>query len=140
MKKIFFKSVLCSVLSAGCGANHIPPGSQFAMAEVLIRHELASPRSYLQSHTDRCPCFVLVGEQDLPAEQLAALSRTGSAFLPGSSWVAGQGTRIRVGLPQSRWNGNFDVVHSYDCGRGCGGSGRALLRYDGARWRVIDEK
>lgn len=108
------------------------------MAEVLLRHELAAPRSHLGTHGARCPCFVLVAEQDLPPQQLASLSSTGATFLPGSSWSAGQGLRIRIGAPRHRWNGNFDVSLAYDCGAGCQQSVTALLRYDGSRWRVID--
>ena len=108
------------------------------MAEVLLRHELASPHSHLGTRGSRCPCFVLVGEQDLPPQQVAALAATGATFLPGSAWSAGQGVRVRIGLPRHRWNGNFDVALAFDCGPGCGESAAALMRYDGSRWRVID--
>jgi hypothetical protein len=108
------------------------------MAEALLRHELASPQSHLGAHGSRCPCFVLVGEQDLPPERLAALTATGATFLPGSSWSARQGLRVHIGLPRHRWNGNFDVALAYDCGPTCQESGSALMRYDGSRWRVID--
>jgi hypothetical protein len=129
-------AVLISIV--GCGQRHLPPGSEYPMAEILLRHELASPRSHLGARGSRCPCFVRVGEQDLPPKQLAALTATGATFLPGSAWRTGQGLRIRIGQPRHRWNGNFDVSLAYDCGAACVESGAALLRYDGARWRVIE--
>ncbi len=125
------------VFLAGCAQRHLPAGSEHAMADVLIHHELAAPRSFLAEHRSRCPCYVFVGDMDLSPAHLAALSDTGVTFLPGSARVAGNGLGIRIGLPRHRWNGNFDVTQSYDCGPTCAGSGIAILRYDGSRWRVL---
>ncbi len=102
------------------------------MAEVLLRHQLPALR---------CPCYVLVGDRDLPAERAAALTMaTGVTFLPSSAWSAAKdGLRVRIGLPRPRWNGNFDVAVAYDCGTPqCVQAANSLMRYDGSRWRVID--
>jgi hypothetical protein len=107
------------------------------MAEVLLRHELAAPRSHLGKNGGLCPCYVLVGEQDLPPERVAALADAGITFLPGSAWTAGRGVRVHIGLPRPRWNGNFDVALTYDCGPQCEEFDSSLMRYDGSRWRVI---
>jgi len=125
-------------LVAGCSRQHPPPGSQYAMAEVLLRHELAAPSSHLGPRGARCPCYVLVGAQDLPRERAAALADTGVTFLPESDWSAGKGLRVHIGLPRTRWNGNFDVAVGYDCdGERCGQTASSIVRYDGSRWRVI---
>jgi hypothetical protein len=129
--------VLASLV-AGCGQRHLPAGSQYAMAEVLLRHQLAARPSPMGAQGTRCPCYVLVGERDLPAQSAAALATTGASFLPGSAWSAGKGLRIHVGLPRRRWNGNFDVALTYDCGPQCVQSASVLMRYDGSRWRVIE--
>jgi hypothetical protein len=122
----------------GCARKHPPPGAQYAMAEVLLRHELETPSSHLGPGGARCPCYVLVGEQDLPPERAAALADTGVTFLPGSAWSAGKGLRIHIGLPRTRWNGNFDVAVGYDCdAERCGETASSIVRYDGSRWRVI---
>ncbi len=128
----------------GCGQRHLPPGAQYAMAEALLRHELAAEHSHLGKNGGRCPCYVLVGEQDLPPERVAALANTGvsflpgsASFLPGSAWMAGTGLRVHIGLPRHRWNGNFDVALTYDCGPHCEELASSLMRYDGSRWRVI---
>jgi len=131
--------VLAASLVGGCAQRYLPPGSQFAMAEVLLRHELAAPQSALGTHAVRCPCYVLVGDRDLPPDRAAALTTTGVTFLPGSAWSTGRGLRVRIGLPQPRWNGNFDVALTYDCGPQCVRSANALMRYDGSRWRVIGQ-
>jgi hypothetical protein len=130
--------VLVGSSLAGCTQRHLPPGSQYAMAEVLLRRELTAPQSHLGSHGARCPCYVLVGDQDLPAERTAALAATGVTFLPGSAWSVGKGLRVHIGLPRHRWNGNFDIALSYDCGPQCEESASSLMRYDGAGWRVIE--
>ncbi len=130
--------VLAASLVAGCSQRHLPPGGQFAMAEVLLRHQLTAQPSPLGTRASRCPCYVLVGDQDLPAESAAALTSTGVTFLPGSAWSAGKGLLVRVGLPQPRWNGNFDVALGYDCEPQCAHSTNALMRYDGSRWRVLE--
>ncbi len=123
---------------AGCARQHPPPGSQYAMAEVLLRHELAAPRSHLGPRGARCPCYVVVGAQDLPRERAAALADTGVTFLPGSAWTAGKGLRVHIGLPRTRWNGNFDVAVGYDCdAQACRETASSIVRYDGSRWRVI---
>jgi hypothetical protein len=122
---------------AGCAQRHPPPGSQYAMAEILLRHELVAQHSHLGPNGTRCPCYVLVGGQDLPAEHIAALAGTGALFLPGSTWSAGKGLRVRIGLPRHRWNGNFDVALAYDCGPQCEEFASSIMRYDGSRWRVI---
>lgn len=126
-------------LATACSRRHPPPGSQYAMAEVLLRHELASPASHLGAHGSRCPCYVRVGAEDLPADYAAALANTGVTFLPESAWSAGKGLRVHIGLPRTRWNGNFDVAVGYECDvHRCEQSAGRLLRYDGSRWRVID--
>jgi hypothetical protein len=108
------------------------------MAEVLLRHELAAKGSHLGAAGSRCPCYVLVGDRDLPPERALALADTGTTFLPGTRWMQGKGVRIRIGLPRTRWNGNFDVEVAYDCQEAqCSGSARWVMRYDGSRWRVI---
>ena len=107
------------------------------MAVALIRQQLSSAHSYLRTHGAACPCYVLVGEKDLAREQLAVLSATGLVFLPGGAWVEGHGVRLRIALPRSRWNGNFDVAYEFDCVPGCAASGTAVMRYDGSRWRVL---
>lgn len=126
-------------LAAACSRRHPPPGSQYVMAEVLLRHELAAPASHLGAHGSRCPCYVRVGDQDMPAEHAAALANTGVTFLPESAWSSGKGLRVHIGLPRTRWNGNFDVAVGYGCdAQRCEQSATTLLRYDGSRWRVID--
>jgi len=124
---------------AGCARKHPPPGSQYAMAEVLLRHELAAPRSHLGPGGARCPCYVLVGAKDFPRERAAALADTGVTFLPESAWSAARkGLRVHIGTARTRWNGNFDVVVGYDCdAQACRETENAIVRYDGSRWRVI---
>ncbi len=138
MKNIAFcAAVLSSTLLPGCGQRHLPAGSENGMAAALIRHELAAAPSHIGAHVSPCPCYVLVGGRDLAREQLAALSREGPSFVAGSAWAEGRGVRIRVGLPQHRWNGNFDVAYAMDCTPACAASGTAVMRYDGSRWRVL---
>lgn len=125
-------------LVAACSRHHPPPGSQYAMAEVLLRHELAAPGSHLGTQGSRCPCYIRVGAQALPADHAAALADTGVTFLPESAWSAGKGLRVHIGLPRTRWNGNFDVAVGYDCDADrCEQSASTLMRYDGSRWRVL---
>jgi hypothetical protein len=121
------------VIVSGCAQRHLPAGAELPMAEVLLRQRL---------HALRCPCYVFVADRDLPAERAAALTMTtGVTFLPGSAWSLGkQGLRVRIGLPRPRWNGNFDVAVTYDCGpRECLQTANSLMRYDGSRWRVVDD-
>jgi hypothetical protein len=124
--------------TVGCTRKHPPPGSQYAMAEVLLRHEVATPRSQLGPKGARCPCYVLVGAEDLPTARAAALADTGVTFLPASAWSVGKGLRVHIGLPRTRWNGNFDVAVGYDCdAERCAETASSIVRYDGSRWRVI---
>ena len=125
------------ILATGCAQRHLPPGAQYAMAEVLLRHELAAAHSHLGPGGARCPCYVLVGDEDLPPQHLATLTDTGVTFLPGGAWNRDKGLRVRIGMPRHRWNGNFDVTLTYDCGPQCEESASALMRYDGSRWRVV---
>jgi hypothetical protein len=126
------------IVIAGCAQRHLPAGSQYAMAEALLRHELAAAQSsHLGPNGARCPCYVLVGERDLPPEHLIALAGTGVTFLPGSAWSAGKGLRVHIGLPRHLWNGNFDVALSIECGPRCEESASLLMRYDGSRWHVL---
>jgi hypothetical protein len=108
------------------------------MAEVLLRRELAATDSHLGASGARCPCYVRVGDHDLPPERASELRDTGVAFRPGSGWVEGRGLSVRIGLPRTRWNGNFDVDVGFDCKAArCKQSARWVMRYDGSRWRVI---
>jgi hypothetical protein len=122
----------------GCTRQHPPSGSEYAMAEVLLRHELAAPSSRLGPRGARCPCYVRVGTQDFPRDRAADLADTGVTFLPESAWSAGKGLRVHIGLPRTRWNGNFDVAVGYDCdAQACAQTAGSIVRYDGSRWRVI---
>jgi hypothetical protein len=81
---------------------------------------------------------VLVGTQDFPRQHAAALADTGVTFLPASAWSADRGLRVHIGLPRTRWNGNFDVAVGYDCdAERCAQTVSSIVRYDGSRWRVI---
>jgi hypothetical protein len=130
--------ILFILALSGCARSHVPAGSEYAMAAVLLRYELSMPLSYLGANRNRCPCFVSVADNDPPQAWLAALATTGVRFLPASTWHPGDGIRIRIGPPRSRWNGNFDVALSYDCGLNCAKASAALLRYNGRNWRVIE--
>jgi hypothetical protein len=125
------------VIVGGCTQPPLPAGSENAIAEELILHELGSSGSYLAANRRLCPCFVRVGNRDLPPSELSKLSGTGILFLPGSKWVVGKGMEITIGLPDRRWNGDLTVTHSYYCSPLCASSATATLRYDGVKWRVL---
>ena len=114
---------------------------QSAVAEALIRHELASPESYLAQNLGYQPPFYLYLVEhdqpvDPPADLLRRLSTARAAFLPGSGWTEGHGTRIGILAPSPLGFSLYRVRHSYYCGPLCASQNIAVMFYDGRRWHV----
>jgi hypothetical protein len=136
--KMYLSVATIFLLFAGCSALSLPKENY---AEVLIRHELSSPYSYMRG-ARALPYYVTVDGKDLSAAQISRLSNTGTSFYPGSalskSMLPGHYMRLVIGPLSSRPDGDFDVRHSYDCGGGtCGSWHRAVMHRDRAGWHVV---
>jgi len=118
------------------------PSTQSAMAEALLRHELASPDSYLAQNLNYQPPFYLyLVENDQPldpaADSLRRLSTARINFLAGSGWVEGHGMRIVVLPPKPLGFGLYRVGHLYHCSMLCGSHNMAVMFYDSRNWHVV---
>jgi hypothetical protein len=111
-----------------------------SFAEVLIRHELSVPTSYMASNLRQQPYFVAVEGKDLASDSIRRLSDTGIEFRPGSDWRKGEGMQMSISAPTLRPDGDFDVIQSYYCHERCAASIASVMRRQGGNWIVISSE
>jgi hypothetical protein len=126
------------LLLASCSS--LGSSESISFAEVLIRHELSVPTSYMASNLRQQPYFVAVEGKDLTSDSIRRLSDTGIEFRPGSDWRKGEGMQMSISSPTLRPDGDFDVIQSYYCHERCAASIASVMRHQGGNWTVISSE
>lgn len=126
--------------------EHPAPDMQ-GMAEALLRQQMGKDASH-QGNTPRARYFVSIpspdgkGLADLSPEVMARLRQDGIDTHPAGAWKQNEGhvpmdTRLSIGLPVPRADGNYDVSFGYYCGTLCAGWYTAVMKWDGSGWHVV---
>lgn len=106
------------------------------MTEALIRHDLASDKTYIGANRN-FRFFVTVGGADLSNDAIQRLADTGVQFFPGSQWHQGADMRLDIGVPTLKGDGNYEVSYGCYCGPLCASSDRAVMTHDAGGWHVL---
>lgn len=126
--------------------EHPAPDLQ-QLANVLIRYQFHAEQS-ADNTAARSRYFVSLpspdakGTIDLSPDVVASLKRDSIVTYPGSAWKQDGAngpldTRLTVGLPIRRSDGNYDVPYSFYCGPLCASWFTAVVRRDDAGWHII---